>query len=108
MGDVQGSSVQGVNYLRRNLSRFNYLGAFFLGGNWPRNNCPGGSCSGGVQWELAIILGGNCPAGNFSSRELPWEKLFEGQQSRGSCPVPKKFSWQILIERFMQHESIFC
>ena len=66
MGDVQGLSVQGVNYLRRNLSRCNYLGAIFLGGNWPRNNCPGAIVLGGVQWELAIILGGNCSGGQFS------------------------------------------
>ena len=54
MGDVQGSSVQGVNYPRRKLTRCNYLGAILLG-----ENCPGGSYlrwefSGGIfRWQLS-------------------------------------------------------
>ena len=53
MGDVQGSSVQGVNYPRRKLTRCNYLGAILLG-----ENCPGGNY---LRWEFS---GGNCPEGN--------------------------------------------
>ena len=72
MGDVQGLSVQGVNYHRRKLSECNFLGATFLGGN-----CPGDICLG------AIALGGNCLGGNCLEGNCPrW------QLSRGDCPVP--------------------
>ena len=53
MGDVQGSSVKGINYRRRKLSGCNYLGAIFLS-----ENCPG------VIVRRAIMLGSNCPGGN--------------------------------------------
>ena len=59
MGDVQGSSVQGVNYPRRKLSGCNYLGAIFL-----CENCSGGNCLG------AVCQGGNCLGGQLSRGEL--------------------------------------
>ena len=52
MGDIQGSSVQGVNYPRRKMYGCNYLGAIFLGGNCMGGNCP--------RWDLS---GDNCPEG---------------------------------------------
>ena len=51
MGDIQGSSVRGVNYPRRKLPSCNYLGEILLGAN-----CPGGE---------AIALGGNCLGSNL-------------------------------------------
>lgn len=64
MGDVQGSSVHGVNYPRRKMSRCNYLGAIFLGGDCPEGNCPGGNCQGDN------CLGGNHPVDNYPRWEL--------------------------------------
>ena len=58
MGDVQGSSVKGINYRRRKLSGCNFLGAIFLSENCPGSNCPG------VIVRRAIMLGSNCPGGN--------------------------------------------
>ena len=66
MGDVQGSSVHGVNYPRRKMSRCNYLGAIFLGGNCPEGNCSAGNCP---RWEL-------CGRGaNYPRWELPGGQL---------------------------------
>ena len=65
MEDVKGSSVQGVNYPRRKLSGFNYLGTIFLGANCLRDNCPGV-----IVWG-AIILGGNCPMRQLSEDKCP-------------------------------------
>ena len=95
MGDVQGSSLQGVTYPRRKFSGCNYLRAIFLGGNCPgvnctEGNCPGGNCLG------AIVLGGscpgaNCPGGNCPRWQLSGGKLSGGQLSRGDCLVPVNF-----------------
>ena len=48
MGDVQGSSIQGVNYPRRKLSECNYFGAIFLGGNCSGAFVTGEIVQGGV------------------------------------------------------------
>ena len=60
--DVHGSSVLGVNYPRRKLSGYNYLGAIFLGGN-----CTGGNYPGVIVWGTVVrgatVLGGNCRGG---------------------------------------------
>ena len=62
-------SLQGVNYPRRKLFGFNYLGTIILSRNCPGENCPGTIDPGGVTVLVAIvpvtiILDGNCLGGN--------------------------------------------
>ena len=69
MGDVQGSSVQGVHHPGRKLSRCNYLEAVFLSGNCPRGNCPGGNCLRS-NCPGENYLGDKCLGGNYPRWEL--------------------------------------
>ena len=68
MGDVQGSSIVGVNYPRRKLCRC---------------NCP--------RWELsgAIVLGGNYPGGTIVQGGIVLFPMIQGQFPTGqiNCPL---------------------
>ena len=59
-------SLQGVNYPRRKLFGFNYLGTIILSRNCPGENCPGTIDPGGG----GNCLGGNCPSNNYPRWEL--------------------------------------
>ena len=85
MGDLQGSSVQGVNYPGRRLTRCNYLGAILLD-----ENCPG---SNYLRWEFS---------GEFSGCNCPRWQLSGGQLCRGNCPVPfLKYSLLIQLPKYI-------
>ena len=77
LGDVQGSSVLGVNYPRRILSGYNYLGAIFLRGI-VQEQLAGGNCLGPIVREATALVG-NCPGRNCQGGNCPrWSSCLGG------------------------------